>query len=561
MSDIKSIGGRQLADVTARKTVDKVNKAFSIKPLVLTNNDIHEIVDGVTYYRNPYRMYVQNNPVDGTGPGGSTEIHIYDADMNELINNTQTWNNHIRTVYWQGKTRPFITVTAYITVEGNTVTAKSPYQTTAIVEMESTPKYISFGDAWTVGRYADILDPNMQEVTYNEEQNTGLLEQINAYNNSNLINSFDSSEIGRFLSNRTIHTTNAMRHALRIASYNIYGAMRVAKNWQAVKEHVQRYGIDIIGMQEVKHDTSVVDNFPEAMRSWDMSTITTTQTTYGTATLATDRFAVASFEEHDYTTNSREIRKWTKTELYLPMFKHRFWSDHLKISVYNTQWEVNNRTVTLAQARELATAMQTDTNPFVMMVADTNDDYSFEREAWQIMADAGFRPLFSIEDSATLAEGRDPVDNIFVNDLIQMISNDVISGANLKFTTDGGASYSLVTDHDLIFADVTLDYDDIIVVKKRATNCTITGLGNEDDCFWFKRNSGIITVTISPDEGYQIGSTSLTIFDITAVTNKQIYGGNTTYPAGIITVSGNTVTIDTSNVHGDMAFYCDCVAV
>lgn len=521
-------------------TLENLAGTFDAKPINVGGNVVMSIRQGKTYYPNPWMC----------GDGHTDKISFFDENMTEI--------EFPATVPDGGFSKSGLGVksrrTTWFEVTENIVKVWCYYHTYREFTLDPAPAYIKIDGDWTIGKFTERVPLAKKTVHYNTDDCTGLFEQIDTMVNTNAIALFNTLnygivpyEYGRFLKSQMVHAVNDMRHAIRLASYNIYGADRSTRNWASLKEYLQGKGIDIIGFQEVKDASgTVAETFPAALSSWDLSTFATTAQHYGTAIGANGKFTVASTSEHDYTTNGNEIRRYTKTELYLPMYKHRWWSEHLKISVYCTQWALA-KSIAVAQAAELAEVMSADKNPFIVLMADTNDDFSFDRETWKVMNDAGFRPLFDLE-SATLAVGRDPIDNIFVNNRITSIETNVVDGTNVKYNNAGNLGQ--MSDHDLIYADVKLNCSDIICVKNVAylnsaidtEHCVITSSNGHPD--WFERNTGTITYTFTPTDGYTLNSISA--YDIVSVDSES-------YPSGIVTVSGNSVTIDTSRVFGDMA--------
>ena len=84
-----------------------------------------------------------------------------------------------------------------------------------------------------------------------------------------------------------------------------------------------------------------------------------------------------------------------------------------------------------------------------------------------------------------------------------------------------------------------LDYSDIIAVKPILTNCSLNGIDN-----WFSRNDDPITITVIPDDGYTVSSIE--------VGDGELLSTNANYPAGVVVIDGNTITIDPSGVCTDM---------
>lgn len=342
-----------------------------------------------------------------------------------------------------------------------------------------------------------------------------------------------TGEVSRIITSKAIQSMNHMRQAWRIASFNTYIGNR--NRWTELKEFLQNYGIDIIGLQEVSqplNTNSAGLTFEQALTSWNLSQFAVIQTEDSPTNCrpvgATSEFEVVSIEETKYTTQSNYgHRHFTKTQLKLPRWKDKKASENFMVSVYNTQLEVGtgtNNTTRLAQANELLATVAEDTNPFVVIMGDFNE-MSTGWDTINLIRNAGFTP--QLADTSTPTAGRGFYDFIFVNDRMNIVDNDVIP-------------YDLhnnISDHDLVFADVVFDYSNLISVKTSLPNCTLTGGG-----YWLdRRQTEPVVYTVVPDTGYIVSSIATGQGD-----------NDLTYNNGAVVKSGNTVTITPNLVVGDV---------
>jgi endonuclease/exonuclease/phosphatase family metal-dependent hydrolase len=359
---------------------------------------------------------------------------------------------------------------------------------------------------------------------------------------------FDGFE--RRLAGTAIKEANKMRHGLRLATFNAYGTGSAGvKNWTAIKEHLEQYGVDIVGFQEIyKPNTTNVDGktFAEALTSWNLNTFAVIDENIDTncrPVAAISGFTVASTVEVKYTRQSNYgDRYYTKTELLLPRWMDKKWSENLKMSVYNTQLELS-ATTGVVQAQELVAAILTDTNPFIVITGDFNDE-SYAKNVWKVFTDAGFTPAINNFDSPTA--GRGWYDNIFVNDRIAIKEHDIVP-SDLVTYKYSGVSY-VISDHDLVTADVVLDYSNIVTITHR--NCDVSVTGTKDgvtttlNSDWFDRRAGHITIVASnPAEGYTLTGMAVWDGDWSLPNNK--------YPTGIVTIDGATVEFNADEIIGD----------
>lgn len=354
-----------------------------------------------------------------------------------------------------------------------------------------------------------------------------------------------SGEISRVMSAKTIQTSNRMRHAWRVASFNTYGTGGAGnRNWTAIKELLQECGIDMIGFQEV-NNPNVADSsgktFEQALTSWHLSQFGIIQTeavpNNCRPVATTGEFEVVSITETKYTTQSNYgNRYFTRTEVKLPRWKDKKASENFKVSIYNTQLEVGtsaaNNNTRLAQAAQLIAAMNADTNPFIILVGDFNE-MSVGWDTVNAIKNAGYTP--QLEDTSTPTAGRGFYDFIFVNERIAFLENEVVP-YDLHYYYPGGVQAN-ISDHDLVFADVVFDYENLISVKTSLPNCTLSG-----GTYWLdRRQTEPVVYTVTPDEGYTVQSISTGQGD-----------NDLTYNNGAVVLSGNTVTIKPNLVVGDV---------
>lgn len=366
---------------------------------------------------------------------------------------------------------------------------------------------------------------------------------------------YAKSEMARYANAQTIKTTNRMRSAIRVATFNTYGTGSAGmRNWVAIKEHLERYGIDIAGFQEVTTPNSQNangDTFAEAMTSWNLSNFAVIQTEDVPGNCrpvgAIADFTVASMTEVKYTNQSNYgNRHYTKTELQLPRWRDKKMSEALKLSIYNTQLELSATTGVL-QAQQLCEAMLADTNPFIICTGDFNDE-TYAKSVWKVFTDAGFTAVVNTHDSPTAVGSRGWYDNIFVNERVQIVGHDIIPSEFFHFSTSGGDM--TLSDHDLVFADVVLDYSNVITLTHRncdttveATKDGVTAVVNSD---WCDRRAGHIKITASnPASGYKVSTLSVWDSDFNLP--------NSGYPTGIVTINDNVVEFDADAILGDFA--------
>lgn len=354
------------------------------------------------------------------------------------------------------------------------------------------------------------------------------------------------------LSNLTlVRKMNDERHAIRIATFNIKGSGGFYQNnWPTLKECLEDYGVDICGLQEVNHplqDKSGYGTFAEYFRSEQFPYVSDNGDAWGVEGGETDpgrnermllsRHPIDSTTETYYKTQSAsgDYRYLAKSVISLPRYMDKRGSEKLKLSVYNTQLEVINPTTTQEQAREIVEIVAQDENPFIIILGDTND-FTLDKEVWKIFEEAGFTPVVST-NTATVASTYDfnCIDNFFLSKRIKALNHDVVWAQNYPW-----GNQSLLSDHDLVIADVTLDYSDIRCLNYKTLFCSVQTSTGKD---WMT-NEETMTVTITPYDGYELSAVKVLDMgiDITAAT----------YADGVVTLTG-------ANIRGDV--FIDATAV
>lgn len=334
-----------------------------------------------------------------------------------------------------------------------------------------------------------------------------------------------------------IRKMNDARHAMRIATFNVKGSGGFYQNnWPKLKECLEDYGIDICGLQEVSfplknnagHGTFAEyfksEQFPYASDNGDAYGVEAGSAEIGkNERMVLSRYPQGHTTETYYKTQSAsgDYRYLAKTEITLPRYMDKRGSEKLKMSVYNTQLEVINAATTQAQAREIVEIVAQDENPFIIIMGDTND-FTLDKEVWKIFKEAGFTPVVSTNTS-TVAGTYDfnCIDNFFLSKRIKALNHDVIWAQDYPW---GGSE--MLSDHDLVIADVELDYSDIRCLNYKTLFCSVQTSAGRD---WLTTEE-TMTVTITPYDGYELSSVS--------VSDTMVGITNTVYADGVVTLTG-----------------------
>lgn len=348
-----------------------------------------------------------------------------------------------------------------------------------------------------------------------------------------------------------IRKMNDSRHAFRIATFNVKGSGGFYQNnWPKLAECLADYGVDICGLQEVYfplQNKSGYGTFAEYFKSEQFPYVSDNGDAYGVEAGSSDigknermmlsRYPIDSTTETYYKTQSAsgDYRYLAKSVITLPRYMDKRGSEKLKLSVYNTQLEVINASTAQAQAREIVEIVAQDENPFIIIMGDTND-FTLDKEVWKIFKEAGFTPVVSTNTS-TVAGTYDfnCIDNFFLSKRIKALNHDVIWAQDYPW-----GSQSMLSDHDLVIADVELDYSDIRCLNYKTLFCSVQTSTGRD---WLT-DKETTTVTITPYDGFELSSVSVrdTMVDITS----------TVYADGVVTLTG-------ANLRGDV--FIDATAV
>ena len=410
------------------------------------------------------------------------------------------------------------------------------------------PVYIKFDGVYNYLPLEKIENENAYDTKIMEENAMGLMGQIADYVIAAQMNGLDTEEFGRRLKSEMIWQMNKARHAIRIATFNIKGGGGFyQKNWNELKKRLQEYAIDIIGMQEVYYplgDSGSAVNgenkLSEFFESWQFKHFSDNGSAYGKNTrslMCTELYPIDSTTETYYETQSPsgDHRYLAKSIVSLPRYMDKRGSENLKLSVYNTQLEVISATTAQAQAQEIVEAVSQDDNPFIIIMGDTND-FTIDKKVWQILEEAGFTPVVDT-NTATVAGTYDYncIDNFFLSKRIKAIDYNVVNAQEYPW---GGSD--MLSDHDLVYADIELDYSDI-----RCVNYYLTQVTSDYTKGWLTDKESI-TINLTPEEGYAISQVH--VYDTMIEITSEVY-------------SDGKITLNGSNLKGDIYIRAVATAV
>lgn len=525
---------------TGSSSVD-TSGLFDISKILLKKGEKHLCKNGV-YSVNPWRSggSIQNNNRI------FVEFAIYGSENNKLYSNrvTSGWIYKVDGLDVYAKL--LSKVEDYYDSGFNFNSADK------VATLTEEPQYITYGISGDSGAvFSDLemaynvvsdvkVSADLEEVKYITKNRQGFLEQIHDTVNEKNIVSLDSFEDERTRRLRTeaIRQINQLRHAIRIATFNVRGSGGFGqKNWYKLKECLQNYGIDICGMQEVSYplgnDPSYTKVLSEYFNSWQFNSFSDVGYLYGKnnrSVMCGNGCEIVSSDETYLSAQSPsgDYRYVVKCEITLPRFMDKRGSENLKLSVYNTQLEVINNNIAQSQAREILAMAQADPNPFVIIMGDTND-FTITKEVWEIFEDGGFEGVANTNTS-TVGGTWDfnCIDNFFLSNRVKSLDWDVVFAQDYPWRES-----EMLSDHDLVLADVTFDYSDIRCLNFKMDEGITATVSNGKNWMTDKET---VTVTFN-------GATSLTCYDCMIQPSQ----GATAF-----TISGNTVTIDGSKLIGDV---------
>lgn len=526
-----------LYDVNGNAIVDEnsFDSAVSIKPIDVGGNVIVPFNGDGNYYHNPYDASSNN-----------LSLYLYDENKEPLpiYNSAGTVVNRMD-LSGSGKGQLNVQKRQYLTFSGTELklTLCISYNELLsgnnhgvdVLHTDVIPSYMRIGERWTYGMVSDEdIAQGLYQVEYNSEKYIGFFDQIDDFVQKSMGDSvlFKSTEFGQKIVQETIYQINKTRGAMRIGTYNVYSAGHAQTNWECVKNQLMDFGLDICAFQEVRDPLNTVGTnkvWADEMTSWQFPYASSN----GELNPVNERTALSHYEivsswEQQYERNGTDNRFLAKYEILLPAYQDRIGSDHLKLSVYNTQFEVASNDAAYAEAQEMLSIVATDKNPFIAICMDSND-FSIDKRVWKLIEDAGFTKCIN-PLSQTVRDQNDIIDQIFVNENMTPLNCDVINSKRyMFFKTENKVA---VSDHDLCFADIRFLYDRIAIVNQNLTN-----VSSDFDAPTVKLGDPL-TITFTPNTGYKItgmGGKMGAVWLSTLTSN-----GTITYENGVLTIPSVT---------------------
>lgn len=509
----------------------ELSTAFDVKKINVGGGVMVDFYGDGMYYPNPF--------IPQVGSTDGVSVTFYDENKNfvPMYNSDGSLASHGALGMFSFQKRVSLqveglTITSRLYVSYDRYLADMPSNVYTYT-LEKQPVYVKFSGKTTFNTVSnEEIDDGLYIAHYNDETCVGLYEQVNEFIQSKTKEDFVSGgELGRIIKSTGIREMNKTRDAFRFATFNIYSAGHAQRNWDCVKSMLQNFGIDFCACQEVRDPLGTVEGnkvFADEMRSWQFPYFSTNGDLYPTnERMLMSAFPVVSSYEWEYAKWSSDRRCCAKYEVQLPLYKDRVGSDQIKMSIYNTQLEVypvasGNATNRIAEAQEILDMIAEDENPFIAVLMDSND-FSPDKEIWKMFTDAGFTYAIPIKTQTVTAQDN-CIDQIFVSKNMEVLNYDVINGGTYTFFWSD--KMQPVSDHDLCFADVRLDYDSFYCIQQKLTNVT-------SDCAKvIIDNDAALTINLTAEAGYTLGTVKVRMghMDVTA----------DVYADGVITIPAVT---------------------
>lgn len=275
--------------------------------------------------------------------------------------------------------------------------------------------------------------------------------------------SVESESFMPYIRCESIRQMNHSRDCIRVGTFN-KSANVGADNNDGIKQMFSDYGIDFVGLQEVKND---MDNYPEALTSYALPYVDNAETADKSPFIDNkilSRYPIKTSTRVTYTVpegkDAQEWRGYTRCEIPLPRYKDYYPDGDQVLSFYATHFDPDD-VCRLSEVDELIAALLEDKNKFKVIVADTND-FDLEKPTWKALTDAGF---IKIHDGSSKTVTRDEalnknsaLDNIFCSSNISVVYYDIVNTTNRQILLTNGAM-SPMSDHDFVYADLKLNYE------------------------------------------------------------------------------------------------------
>ena len=507
--------GVQWSDIHDKDAIDSaveqmqnMGEAFIVKPVIYDPTKIMPYNGDGEYIAYPFAPNTD-----------FASITFYDENKNfvHVFDSTGKQVSHGTVGSWAVSRRDKVTITgttakveifiSWAEWESNTPHATYYYT------LAKVPTFVKTNRSYNSVYTEEINNPyDLRWFFVNDDQFIGLLNQTDESSRDDLVRSLEESgDIAQRIKSLTVREMNAARSAMRIGTFNIYGAGYYQHNWNALRAMLFDFALDLCAFQEVKdplNTSGTGKDWRDFMTSWMLPYGSSNGSIYPTnERVSLSKFPIVSSSEYEFDNWSSDHRCLAKDEIQLPRYQDRVGSEQLKMSVYNTQLEVyptgqmyesqypsvpssSNR---ISEVNQILADIANDPNPFIVVCMDSND-FSPNKETWAMFEAAGFTPAIGILTQTVTAQDN-CIDQIFVCSRMHVLNYDVVNSNDYKWH-DVRASKSVpISDHDLCYADVALDYSGIFCIKQ-----SLTGVTSDTDAVWGEMGDSL-TIHLTPESG------------------------------------------------------------
>lgn len=504
-----NVQGKEDVDAAVSE-MDSMSGAFIVKPVVYDPSKVMSYNGDGEYIAYPFAPTSDHASITFYDETGAF-IHVYNTSGVPVEHGTTgAWSVQRRDkLIISGTTIKTETYISLVEWENNTPHATNTFTLSKI------PTSVKTHRSYNIAFLSEVSSPyDLRWFYLNDAEFIGFTNQMtDAAHTDLLLRLTGSGDVAQRVKALSVREMNAAKSAIRIATYNIYGAGYAQRNWDALKKMLFDFSLDICACQEVKNPLNIEGtagdrDWREAMTSWMLPYGSSNGELHPTnERVALSRLPILSSSEYEFSNWSSDKRCLAKDIIQLPRYQDRVGSEQLKLSLYNTQLEVYptgqtyennypNSTAALnriAEVNQILSDIANDPNPFIVVCMDSND-FSPDKETWAMFEAAGFTPAINILTQTVTAQDN-CIDQIFVNSRMKVLSNNVINSKDYTWYDVLGGTLKPMSDHDLCYADVEFDYSGIFCIKQDLSSVT-------SDCtaVWGEMGDSL-TINLTPETG------------------------------------------------------------
>lgn len=508
--------GVQWSDIQDKDAVDSaveqmqsMDGAFIVKPVIYDPSKIMPFNGDGEYIAYPFAPNTNFSQVT-LYDENKNFVHVFDSNGNQVSHGTVgDWNTRNRDrLIFNG-----LSVTVQTYISWDEWNSKTPHATESFT-LSGVPSFIKCGRSYNIAYTEEISNPyELRWFFVNDEQYLGFLDQTDESAHDDLIQSLTGSgDIAQRVKALSVREMNKARSAMRIGTFNIYGAGYYQFNWVALRAMLFDFALDLCAFQEVKDPLNTSGSgkdWRDFMTSWMLPYGSSNGSIYPTnERVSLSRLPIVSSSEYEFNQGGTDRRFLAKDEIQLPRYQDRVGSEQLKMSVYNTQLEVypygstyesnypnpTTATARVSEVNQILADIANDPNPFIVVCMDSND-FSPNKETWAMFEAAGFTPAIDILTQTVTAQDN-CIDQIFVCPRMNVLNFNVVNSTDYEwYDIRGNGGLVPISDHDICFADIEFDYSGIFCIKQ-----VLTGVTSDSSAVWGEMGDSL-TIHLTPESG------------------------------------------------------------